>query len=170
MISMLGLFCDTFCILEVSTLSAVVLLLVLTLHQGCWHAPDQWNLCYRRSGCALSLRSEDGSALGIQKTNRETVHTFCRRFHLSPTFCSVRIQQWQLCDICHPLVTGHSGIEKQKTTSLETTESYTLVENVVWRLVLSAGKDSVSFYVWSLMFFSSFNMEKKPQSLGTRIV
>lgn len=62
---MLGLFCDTFCILKVSTLSPVVSLLVLTLHQGCWHEPDQWNLCYRRSSCALSFRSADDSALGI---------------------------------------------------------------------------------------------------------
>lgn len=66
--------------------------------------------CYKRSGYALSLSLGNLS----QKTSREIVHTFCRRFHLSPLLCSVRIQQCQLRDICHPLSRGIVELESKK--------------------------------------------------------
>lgn len=110
-------------------------------------------------------REWGGLSLGnlSQKTSREAVHTFCRRFHLSPLLCSVRTQQWQLYDICHPLSLGIVELESRKTHLKRQLSLTALVENVVWRPVLSAGKDSVSVYFVSLVFFSCFNMEKKNQ-------
>lgn len=115
----------------------------------------------------LSTESWEWGGLNLgnlsQKTSREAVHTFCISFHLSPVLCSVRIQQCQLRDICHPLSLGIVELESRKTHLWRQPSLTALVENVVWRPVLSAGKDSVSLYFWSLMFFSCFNMEKISQ-------
>lgn len=112
---MLGLFCDTFCILEVNTLSAVVSLCAfLAPRLLAWTWPVEPVLQ------ELWLCTEPGEWGGLslgnlsQKTIREAVHTFCRRFHLSPLLCSVRIQQCQLCDICHPLSWGIVELESKK--------------------------------------------------------
>lgn len=111
---MLGLFCDTFSFWKL-------------MHSVMW-SHSLWLLCTKFADTNLTngalvqevwLCTEPqewgGLSLGnlSHKTSRETVHTFCRRFHLSPLLCSVRIQQCQLCDICHPLSLGIVELESK---------------------------------------------------------
>lgn len=65
-------------------------------------------------------------------------------------------------------VMGHSGTGKQKTHLQRQLSLRALVENVVGRPALSAGKDCVSVYFINVFLLLQYG--KKPQSLGTRIV
>lgn len=81
-----------------------------------------------------------------------------------PILCSVRTQQCQLYDICHPLSLGIVELESRKTHLKRQLSLTALVENVVWRPVLSAGKDSVSVYFLSLIFFLASTWKKNPKA------
>lgn len=140
---------------------------VLSLHQGCWHEPDQWNLCCRSSGCARSLgRAQPWQSLP------ENHQGSCAHLLQKVSFVPLALQcqdpavsvMWHLPST----VMGHSGTGKQKTHPQRQLSLRALVENVVWRPALSAGKDCVSVYFINVFLLLQYG--KKPQSLGTRIV
>lgn len=131
---------------------------VLILRQGCRHGSDWWHPCSGRSGCALSSGQRGRLCLGSPPPENQRGSCAYLLQEVSCAHLALQCQDPATSVMWHlpSAVTGQRGTGKQKNTSLETAESYRI--NRKWDIAIYSFSGLV--YLWSLMFFSCFSVEK----------